>query len=395
MTDVIDRAAEAIDTDRVVDLGRRLCAVPSGERNDGAPPGEGPRAEIIANALDRDGIEVHIADVVEGRPNVIARVRGTGDRPPLVLQGHIDAGVYPHGWSHDPHDPWEDSGRLYGGGISDMLGGVAAMVAAVEAAPTFGPLPGDLVLHATMHHDGTGLGAKYALLTEGPSEGYAINGEPSGLAIHTGNGGAFKFEIKLKGTPAHISRMESAIDTLGPAFDIYQALVDHEFAHEPEPRLPDLPRLVIGQLLAGRGAAAVADETVIRGDLRSVPGMNRTDVKAEIVEVVNRVLPADVKRRVRITGFHQPYLGATSGPLIDALTASHERLLGVTPRVTNELPGQAFVTDAADLVAAGLETVVYGVGEWYAAPDEWIEIDDLAGSARVYLAVAALLGAGS
>ena len=38
--------------------------------------------------------------------------------------------------------------------------------------------------------------------------------------------------------------------------------------------------------------------------------------------------------------------------------------LGETARVTNELPGQAFVTDAADLVAAGLETVVYGVGEW-------------------------------
>lgn len=179
-----------------------------------------------------------------------------------------------------------------------MLGGVAAMVAASD----FGPLPGDLVLHATMHHDGTGLGSKYALLTEGPSEGYGINGEPSGLAIHTGNGGAFKFEISLKGTPAHISRMESAIDTLGPAVDIYAALVDHEFAHEPTPRLPDLPRLVVGELLAGRAAAAVADETVIRGDV--------TDVKTEIVEIVNRVLPDDVKRRVRITGFHQPYLGA-------------------------------------------------------------------------------------
>ena len=245
-----------------------------------------------------------------------------------------------------------------------------------------------------MHHDGTGLWSKYALLTEGPSEGYGINGEPSGLAIHTGNGGAFKFEISLKGTPAHISRMESAIDTLGPAVDIYGALVDHEFAHEPTPRLPDLPRLVVGELLAGRGAAAVADETVIRGDVRSVPGMNRTEVKAEIVEIVNRVLPDDVKRRVRITGFHQPYLGATSGPLVDALSEAHERILGETARVTNELPGQAFVTDAADLVAAGLETVVYGVGEWYAAPDEWVEIDRLAGSARTYLAVAALLGAG-
>ena len=159
----------------------------------------------------------------------------------------------------------EEDNRLYGGGVADMLGAVAAMVAAVEAAPAMGGLPGDLLLHATMHHDGTGLGAKYALLTEGPSDGYGICGEPSDLTIHTANGGAFKFEILLTGTPAHVSRMESAIDTLGPAVDVYEALRDHEFEHEPEPRLPDLPRLLIGQLQAGTGPAAVADATAIRG----------------------------------------------------------------------------------------------------------------------------------
>ena len=79
--------------------------------------------------------------------------------------------------------------------------------------------------------------------------------------------------------------------------------------------------------------------------------------------------------------------------LIDAITAAHGGTFGATPRVTSELPGQAFVTDAAELVAAGLETVVYGVGSWYYAPDEWVKVDDLAGSARVYLAAAAMLGA--
>ena len=387
MNDIIQRAIAAIDTERVVDLARALCAVPSD------PTGEGPRAEFIAETLDRDGVEVHIADVVEGRPNVIARVSGKGHRPPLVLQGHIDAGVYPDRWTRHPHDPWLEGSRLYGGGVTDMLGGVAAMVAAVEAAADFGPLPGDLILHAVMHHDGTGLGAKYALATEGPSEGYAICGEPSDLTIHTANGGAFKFRIDLGGTPAHVSRMESAVDTLGPAVEIYRALADHEFAYQPESRLPDLPRLLVGQLLAGEAPAAVAEKAVITGDLRYVPGMTRTDVTAEIEQIVDSVKPDDVTGRVRITGFHQPFLGATSGALIDAITAAHGGTFGATPRVTSELPGQAFVTDAADLVAAGLETVVYGVGSWYYAPDEWVKVDDLAGSARVYLAAAAMLGA--
>lgn len=390
MSELFERAAAAIRTRRVVDLARALCGVPSDD-----PRAEGPRAEIIAEALERAGADVHVADVVEGRPNVIARVKGDGRRPPLVLQGHIDAGVYPTGWTREPHDPWEDGNRMYGGGITDMLGAVAAMVAAVEAAPALGPLPGDLVLHATMYHDGIGLGAKYALMTEGPSEGYGICGEPSDLNIHTGNGGAFKFEITLTGSPAHVSRMESATDTLRPAAAVYRRLVDHEFAHRPEPRLPDLPRLLIGELKAGSSPAAVAESATIRGDLRYVPGMDRTTVRREIVDIVDSVVPDGVGRRVRIIGVHQPFLGASSGPLVDAITAAQTAIVGHAPRVTNELPGQAFVTDAADLAAAGLETVVYGAGAWYYAPDEWVWIDHLAGSARVYLAVAAMLGADS
>ena len=388
--ELFERVSTAIDTTRVVDLARALCSVSSDD-----PQAEGPRAEIIAGALDHAGVDVHIADVVEGRPNVIARVPGEGKRAPLVLQGHIDAGVYPSGWSHDPHDPWQEGNKLYGGGIADMLGGVAAMVAAVEAAPAIGPLPGDLLLHATMYHNGSGLGAKYALATEGPSEGYGICGEPSDLNIHTANGGAFKFEILLTGTSQHVSRMESATDTLGPAVAVYERLVDHQFEHVAEPCLPDLPRLLIGELHAGRAPAAVAESATIRGDLRYVPGMNRTDVKQEIVSIVNGTIPGDVGRRVRITCLHQPFLGATSGPLIDAITTAQTEILGSPPRITNELPGQCFVTDAADLVAAGLETVVYGVGDWHYAPDEWVYVDQLAGSARVYLAVAALLGADS
>ena len=390
MSDLFERAATAIDTRRVVDLARALCSVSSDD-----PRAEGPRAEIIADALDRAGAEVHIADVVEGRPNVIARVKGDGRRAPLVLQGHIDAGVYQTGWTRHAHSPWESGGRLYGGGVTDMLGGVAAMAAAVEAATGFGPLPGDLVLHATMYHDGIGLGSKYALMTEGPDEGYGICGEPSDLNIHTGNGGAFKFEITLTGSPAHVSRMESAVDTLRPAVAVYDRLVDHEFSHRPEPRLPDLPRLLVGELKAGDSPAAVAESATIRGDLRYVPGMDRVTVRQEILDIVDGVVPDEVARRVRIIGVHQPFLGATSGPLIDAISAAQAAIVGHVPRVTNELPGQAFVTDAADLVAAGLETVVYGVGAWYYAPDEWVWIDHLAGSARVYLAVAAMLGADS
>lgn len=383
--DKIERARNAISAERVIDLARAFCAVPT--------PGadEGRLAELVAEALEKPGIDLHVADVVAGRANVIAKVSGNGDRAPLVLQGHMDAGVHPGPWTHDPFRPWVDANRLYGGGVTDMKGALAAMVAAVEAAPNVAPLPGDLILHATMHHDGTGLGAKYALLTEGPHEGYAICGEPSSLAIHTSNGGAVKFEITLYGRTAHISRREEAVDALAPAADIYWAIREHDFDHEPHLRLPDLPRLVVGELHAGTAPAAVADHAVIRGDIRTVPGMDRTTVHRELQGIVNDLCPPDVNHRIRITALHQPFLGVTQGPLTDAITAVHTAIRGKTPRVSNELPGQAFVTDAADLTAAGLDTVVYGPADWHFAPDEYVEIDELVDSARIYLAVATAL----
>jgi acetylornithine deacetylase/succinyl-diaminopimelate desuccinylase-like protein len=246
-----------------------------------------------------------------------------------------------------------------------------------------------------MHHDGSGRGTKYALASEGPREGYAICGEPSGLAIHTANGGALKFEVLLSGRSAHISRAEEGIDTLPVAIEVYRGIAGHAFAHEPHPRLPDLPRLLIGQIAGGEAPAAVAGSTVIRGDLRIVPGMDRQGVRAEISSIVEEVRPPDVRARVRITTAHQPFIGVTEGPLVDAIAAAHQAVRGSAPRITNELPGQAFVTDAASLADAGLATVVYGASQWHFAPDEYVDLGELADSARVYLAVAATLGAGA
>jgi len=326
---------------------------------------------------------------------VIATVRGAGERPPLVLNGHLDATVHLDGWSHDPFDPWVADGCLYGGGITDMKGAVAAMIAATEAAAALGGLPGDLILQAVMHHDGTGLGTKYALASDGPEAGFAICGEPSELAIHTSNGGAVKFEIELHGRSAHICRAEEGIDTLPAALAVYAALGRHAFSCEPHPRLPDLPRMLIGQLVAGSSPAHVPARAVLRGDVRTVPGLGRDAVRRQLAALVDEACPPDISGTVRVLSAHQPFLGAVDGTLVNAISRSHAALRATPPGVTNAMPGQAFVTDAADLVRAGLETVVYGPGAWRHAPDEGVAVDDLVDAARVYLGVALTLGAAS
>lgn len=387
MTDTsLKQAFEAINRDRVVEIARALCCIPS--------PGtdEALVAEVIAGFLDRPGIELHVEPVVPGRSNLIATVRGHGEGPALILNGHMDASVHIGGWSHDPYDPWIEGNRMFGGGISDMKGAVASMVAALEAASTLHSLPGDLILHAVMDHDTIGLGTKYIMASEGPWVNcYGICGEPSALEIHTANGGAVKFEITLTGHEAHISRREEGINTLAAAVQIYDALTVDAFSYQPHPRLPDLPRILVGMMQGGAAPGNVAGITTIQGDLRIVPGMDRTTVRADLNRIVAAACPDNVQSRVRLNAVQHPFLGVTDGPLVDALVTVHTLVRGTPPPITSRMPGQAFVTDAADMATAGIPTVVYGPADWHFAPDEFIDIDEMADAARIYLGTAIAL----
>src|SRR5262249_30640051 len=83
-------AIAALDDETTLDIARALARVP-------APLGEeGPLAFLVAELLDQPGIDVHVQDVVPGRPNVIATVRGRGGSSPgLLLNAHLDAAVAP------------------------------------------------------------------------------------------------------------------------------------------------------------------------------------------------------------------------------------------------------------------------------------------------------------
>lgn len=376
-------ASNEIDREDVVTLTSDMSSIPSHAAN------ERMVAEVLGTYLDVRGIDLHLEDVVKGRANLVATVRGRGERAPLVLNGHLDAAIPEAGWSRDPFSPWVDGDRLYGAGVSDMKGVVAAMATAVKAAAMAGtPPPGDLILQAVMHHDTIGLGTKYILASEGPTEGFAICGEPSDLAIHTANGGALKFQLRVTGQTGHISRMEGTRDALVGAMRVCHALQDLEIPHTKHPQLPDLPRLLVGEVHGGTSPGEVADNVVINGDLRTVPGIHRSEFRELLERTAREAAGGDLEVQVRILAVQQPFIGATHGRLIEAISAAHSGVFGHAPRVHSELPGQAFVTDAADLARFGLETVTYGAGSWHYAPDESISITDLVGTAATYLAVA-------
>ncbi|HEY7033724.1 MAG TPA: M20/M25/M40 family metallo-hydrolase, partial [Thermomicrobiales bacterium] len=93
--------------------------------------------DIVGARLKNLGFTTDRWDVYPGRPDVVGTLKGTGGEGgrSLILNGHID--VVPAGdpaaWTHDPFGAEIADGRVWGRGAVDMKGGVAAMIAAVEA----------------------------------------------------------------------------------------------------------------------------------------------------------------------------------------------------------------------------------------------------------------------
>ncbi len=354
---------------------------------------EGPRAEVVADSLAHPRLKIHVDPVLPGRPNVIVRLKGTGDAPGLLLNGHLDANFVKAGWSHDPLDPWVADGKLYGGAVTDMLGGLASIMETMRAAADLDPLPGDLVFLANMYHDSNGLGTKYALATGDDWPSYAINGEPTSLSIMTRHGGCVKFELRFEGRTAHVSRSEEGADALAAAVAAHRTLSQKPVpvTATADPGLPGLPHLQLGIMNAGIAPGEVPEQAVLRGDLRTVPGMTWASIESDLENVIASSVPAGVTGSVHCLVRQRPFSGKTSGPLFDALSGAHRAVRGSAPGVDVDPGSRRFVTDATDLQAAGIESLVYGPSAWHLGPDEAIEIAEMTDAARVYLVTAARL----
>ncbi|MGE6226483.1 M20/M25/M40 family metallo-hydrolase [Paenibacillus chitinolyticus] len=113
------------------------------------PPGEEAACIMyIRQLLEDAGIETRICALDPARPNLLARIKGSGDAPPLLLYGHVDVvGTDKQAWSRDPFGGDIHDGFVWGRGALDMKGGVAMLISAfLRAHVRKLPLRGDLIL---------------------------------------------------------------------------------------------------------------------------------------------------------------------------------------------------------------------------------------------------------
>jgi acetylornithine deacetylase/succinyl-diaminopimelate desuccinylase-like protein len=90
------------------------------------PPGnETACISYINDLLTEAGFETAIFAKDPDRPNLITRLKGDGNAPPLLLYGHVDVVTTAfQEWSHPPFEAKEADGFIWGRGALDMKGGL-------------------------------------------------------------------------------------------------------------------------------------------------------------------------------------------------------------------------------------------------------------------------------
>ncbi len=129
------------------------------------PPGnEGECLRYIHDLLSASSFNVQMLGPTPERPNLVARLEGRGDAPPLLMYGHVDVvTAEAQEWAHPPFEGRREDGCVWGRGALDMKGGIVMMMSALLRARSEGEKPpGDVVLALVSDEEAGGEhGAKY------------------------------------------------------------------------------------------------------------------------------------------------------------------------------------------------------------------------------------------
>jgi acetylornithine deacetylase/succinyl-diaminopimelate desuccinylase-like protein len=129
------------------------------------PPGNETRAaELLRDYLEPSGVECELYARDPARANLVARIRGRGDGPSLLLLSHTDTVLAdPAEWTVDPWSGELCDGEVWGRGALDMKSQVAANAVAIASLAREGFTPaGDLIFAATADEE-LGEGITYGL----------------------------------------------------------------------------------------------------------------------------------------------------------------------------------------------------------------------------------------
>lgn len=344
-------------------------------------PGEGPMAEATAQLLEDLGLQVSLAEVRTGRPNVIGVLPGDDDLPTLALEAHLDTVPTPPGGI-----PVRVEGRrLHGRGACDTKGTLVSMIGAVQRLAASGGRRPTVLVVGAVDEEYVMQGAA-ALLDQLPPVDGVVVGEPTSLVPVRAHNGFIRVRAHVHGRPAHSSKAhlgENAI--LGASRVLLQ--LDDEVGAALRDRSHPLtgPALLTATMIEGGVAPnIVPDRCSIWLDRRLAPGEDPRQALAEIDAVFAR--RRDAGDRVELDEPLISLPGLETEPA-DPFVLAIERAVGAALGVPRTSEGVTYSTDACYLNGhGGIPCVVLGPGSIDQAhtADEWVDLDEVVRGVDVF-----------
>ena len=375
------------EREEAVRLLRDLVRVPTVN-----PPGaDTPGAELLARELERRGLRPELTEIAPGQANVTARLRGTGEAPALLFNGHID--VVPPGelpWKHPPFEAQVEDGRLYGRGAADMKSGLAAMLLAFDAVARGGKLRGDLIFSAVSDEEMGAAGARRLAsdrLTRGV--GAVVIGEPTGFNVYIAQKGLRWLELETVGSTAHGSMPHLGRNAIVDMQALLAEVLAIPLTEGPDP-IHGRTTLNIGTIRGGVGPNVVPDLCRVSLDFRLPPGIPDEQLMEEVLAAVKKAGAKLPGMRVDIhpTGSRVAVATPVQDRIVQLVLQLCREKLG---RRQGPLPTPGFATDASALCSdPPIPFVIIGPGKEELAhkPDEYVEIEDYLNAVDLYAELA-------
>ena len=227
------------------------------------PPGnETAAAELLREYLEASGVECELYARVPERASLVARIRGSGAGPTLLLLSHTDVVLAdPREWSVPPFSGEVRDGEVWGRGALDMKGQVAATAVAMASLAREGFRPaGDLIFAATADEEvGDGFGLSW-LCEEHPDAvrcDYAVN-EGGGDRLDLGAGVYYlcssaekmtaPFNVRVHGRSGHASMPGIADNALVKAARLVERLAEYRPEPQVQQEVAAFLRTVLGEV---------------------------------------------------------------------------------------------------------------------------------------------------
>ena len=369
---------------------------------------------FIASMLRDMGCNVDQWDVYPGDPNVVGVLKGTEpDRfKSLIINGHIDVAEVSENepWEKDPFTPIVRDGKIIGRGVSDMKGGLAGALFALQLLHEAGiRLPGDVTFESVIGEE-VGEAGTLECCKRGYAADFAVVVDTSDLHIQ-GQGGVITGWITVKSKQTHHDATRknmihpggklfgaSAIEKMMKVQQGLQELERHWAVMKSYPGVaPGANTINPAVIEGGRHAAFIADECRLWITVHFYPNETHEQVIREIEDHILSVAAADPWLRENPPEFRWggssmiedrgeifPALEVDpQHPGTQALMHAHESVFRRQP----EVDVSPTVTDGGWFGDAGIPAAIYGPGSLAHAHavNEQLSIEQLVQFTKVIL----------